>query len=114
MLTSTIAVHLRELFSALQKYPPAVKEDGVMLINFERYVKFTDRMKEVVHYVAPDLERYRQQGQLAYLEHQLHDIYLKPNIDEELMERSLTLEAEETRDYRTRKRELKRLGFKTS
>ncbi|RDB23999.1 Serine/threonine-protein kinase STY17 [Hypsizygus marmoreus] len=109
-----IAVHLRELHSTLQKYPVTVEVDGVPLINFERYVKFTDRIKEVLHYEPPDLERYRQQGQLAYLEHQLRGVHLKPTIDEDLMERSLALEAGEARDYRTRKRELKRLGFKTS
>ncbi|KAF5386738.1 hypothetical protein D9615_001785 [Tricholomella constricta] len=109
-----IAVHLRELHSTLQKYPTVVEVDGVPLINFERYIRFTDRIKEVLHHVPPDLERYRQQGQLAYLEHQLRGVQPKANIDEELMQRSMTLEAGETRDYRTRKRELKRLGFRTS
>lgn len=106
-------MHLRELFSTLQKYPSDVEVNGVPLINFERYTKFTARIKEVLHYVPPDLERYRQQGQLAYLEHQLRGVYMKPTVEDELMERSLALEAEETRDYRTRKRELKSLGFKT-
>ncbi|KAG6861734.1 hypothetical protein C0995_012738 [Termitomyces sp. Mi166 len=108
-----IAVHLRELYSTLQKYPTAIEVDGVPMINFERYIRFTDRVKEVLHYTAPDLERYRQQGQLAYLEHQLHKVHLTPDIDDELVKRSTTLEADETRDYRARKRELRRLGFRT-
>ncbi|KAG5645835.1 hypothetical protein DXG03_005176 [Asterophora parasitica] len=108
-----IAVHLRELHSTLQKYPTVVEVDGHPLINFERYIRFTDRIKEVLHYVPPDLERYRQLGQLAYLENQLRSVQLKPTIDEDVMQRSMTLEVGETRDYRTRKRELKRLGFKT-
>ncbi|KAG6909463.1 hypothetical protein DXG01_000448 [Tephrocybe rancida] len=109
-----IAVHLRELFSTLQKHPTVVKVDGIHMINFERYIRFTDRVKEVLHYMPPDLERYRQQGQLAYLEHQLRKVHLHSNVDEDLMKRSTTLEAGETRDYRARKRELKRLGFRTS
>ncbi|KAF8061461.1 hypothetical protein FPV67DRAFT_1509075 [Lyophyllum atratum] len=109
-----IAVHLRELYSTLSKYPTVMEVDGIPLINFERYIRFTDRIKEVLHYIPPDLERYRQQGQLAYLEHQLRSVQLNPNIDEELMQRSMTLEAGETRDHRTRKRELRRLGFRTS
>lgn len=112
-LGTPAAVHLRELHSTLQKYPTVVEVDGHPLINFERYIKFTDRIKEVLHYTPPDLEQYRQQGQLAYLEQQLRGVHLKPDVDEELMERSLKLEAGETRDYRTRRRELRRLGFKT-
>ncbi|KAG6833188.1 hypothetical protein H0H87_010250 [Tephrocybe sp. NHM501043] len=109
-----IAVHLRELYTTLQKYPTVIEVNGTHMINFERYIRFTDRVKEVLHHVPPDLERYRQQGQLAYLEHQLRKVHLDANIDEELMTRSLALEAGETRDLQARKRELKRLGFRTS
>ncbi|KAG5652947.1 hypothetical protein H0H81_002955 [Sphagnurus paluster] len=108
-----IAVHLRELYTNLQKYPTVVQVDGTPLINFERYIRFTDRIKEVLHYTPPNLEGFRQHGQLAYLENQLRNIQPKSNTDDALMERSLTLEAGEARDYRTRKRELTRLGFKT-
>ncbi len=44
---------LEELHAVLQKYPTIVKVDGYPLINFERYVKFMDRIKEVVHYKPP-------------------------------------------------------------
>lgn len=108
------AVHLKELHVVLQRNPAVVDRDRRPLINFERYVKFVDRLKEVLHYAPPDLERYRQQGQLAYLEHQLRDIQVSPAVEDGLMKRSRDLEAEETRDYRRRTRELKSLGFKTS
>ncbi|KAG6853700.1 hypothetical protein C0991_002235 [Blastosporella zonata] len=109
-----IAVHLRELYSTLQKYPTVVEVEGVHMINFERYTHFMDRVKEIMRHAPPNLERYRQQGQLAYLEHQLRKVHLDSNVDEELMKRSMSLEAGETRDYRARTRELRRLGFKIS
>ncbi|KAF8892698.1 ras guanine nucleotide exchange factor domain-containing protein [Infundibulicybe gibba] len=106
-----LPVHLRELHLTLQRYPPVMDVDGQPLINFERYVKFTDRVREVLHHVPPDLEPFRQRGQLAYLEHQLRE--LGECDDEEMMERSVALEAGEARDYRSRRRELQKLGFRT-
>lgn len=109
---ASAAVHLLELHAVLQLYPTTIEVDGRRLINFKRYVKFMDRIKEVLHYIPPEMEHYRYQGQLAYLEHQLSGVYPSNEMDEELMERSRRLEMGETRDYRTRKRELRRLGFK--
>lgn len=91
-----------------------VEIDGQPLINFQRYIRFTDRVREVLHFTPPDLERYRQRGQLAYLEDQLRGVHLTTNADEELMERSMALEAQETRDHKGRRRELQSLGFDTS
>lgn len=108
------AVHLKELHTVLHKYPAVIERDRRPLINFERYVRFVDRLKEVLHYTAPDLERYRQQGQLAYLEHHLRNLQVSQAVEEGLMKRSRDLETDEIRDYRRRTRELKSLGFKTS
>jgi son of sevenless-like protein len=104
---------LRELNSLLLKHPSTVNDDGRALINFDRYVKFMDRLNEVLDFSPPDLERYRKGGQLAYLDHQLRNIRVDAQVEESLEERSKALEAEETRDYRKRTRELQSLGFKT-
>lgn len=105
-------MHLHELHLLLRKYPSVVEIDGRPLINFERYVKFTGRIKEILQYKPPDLERYRNQGQLAYLDNQLRGVHLESHLDDDLLERSLALEAEETRSHKKRTRELKSLGFR--
>ncbi|KDR73425.1 hypothetical protein GALMADRAFT_124495 [Galerina marginata CBS 339.88] len=108
-----LAVHLKELHLILQRYPPTVQVDGRPLINFERYLKFMERVKAVVYYRAPDLERYRQQGQLDYLENQLRLLEVSNTSDDHLMARSKKLVAQEVRDFQSRKPQLKTLGFKT-
>jgi son of sevenless-like protein len=97
----------------LSRYPITVQVDGRPLINFQRYIKFMDRIKEVVHYKPPSLEQYRQQGQLDYLENQLRNLKMTSTSDDDLMARSRLLEAREIQDYKTRKPQLKSLGFKT-
>ncbi|KAF8964650.1 ras guanine nucleotide exchange factor domain-containing protein [Flammula alnicola] len=109
-----LAVHLKELHLVLQKHPTIVQVNGRPLINFQRYIKFMDRVQEVVHYKPPNLEQYRQQGQLDYLINQLQKLKMTPTSDDELMARSKFLEARETLDYKTRRSQLKTLGFKTS
>jgi len=97
----------------LQRYPITVQVDGRPLINFQRYLKFMDRVNEVLHYKHPDLEQYRQLGQLDYLENQLRNLRMSHTPDEDLMARSQILEARETLDFKTRKPQLRALGFKT-
>ncbi|KAF8163016.1 ras guanine nucleotide exchange factor domain-containing protein [Crassisporium funariophilum] len=109
-----LAVHLKELHMVLQHNPVVVQEGGRPLINFQRYTKFMDRIKEVVHYEPPDLERYRQQGQLAYLDHQLHNVNITPTSDDDFLTRSKMLEARESIDYKSRRRQLRMLGFRTT
>ncbi|KAF8964088.1 ras guanine nucleotide exchange factor domain-containing protein [Flammula alnicola] len=109
-----LAVHLKELHLVLQKHPTIVQVNGRPLINFQRYIDFMDRVKEVVHYKPPNLEQYRQQGQLDYLINQLQKLKMTPTSDDELMARSKFLEARETLNYKTRRSQLKTLGFKTS
>ncbi|KAF8181559.1 ras guanine nucleotide exchange factor domain-containing protein [Pholiota molesta] len=108
-----LPVHLKELNMVLSRYPITVQVDGRPLINFQRYIKFMDRIKEVVHYKPPSLEQYRQQGQLDYLENQLRNLKMTSTSDDDLMTRSRLLEAREIQDYKTRKPQLKSLGFKT-
>jgi len=109
-----LAVHLRDLHSLLRNYPPNVEIDGRQLINFRRYSKFMEHVRGILLFKPPDLERYRHNGQLAYLQHQLRGVHFDPDADVALMQRSLELEADETRIHRTRALELKRLGFRSS
>ncbi|KAJ7470512.1 ras guanine nucleotide exchange factor domain-containing protein [Mycena latifolia] len=108
-----LAVHLRDLHSLLENYPPKVQVDGRSLINFHRYSKFMEHVRCLSLFKPPDLERYRHNGQLAYLQHQLRGLHFDSDPDAALMERSLELEADETRIHRTRALELKRLGFRS-
>ncbi|KAJ3507608.1 hypothetical protein NLJ89_g6206 [Agrocybe chaxingu] len=107
-----LAVHLKQLHIVLQNYPMTVHVDGQTLVNFQRYIKLIDRIKEVVHYRPPDLESYRNQGQLAYLENQLRNLKMSEHKDDELVSRSELLRKSEERDYRTRKPQLRTLGFR--
>ncbi|CAA7267623.1 unnamed protein product [Cyclocybe aegerita] len=107
-----LAVHLKQLHIVLQNYPMTVHVDGQTLVNFQRYIKLIDRIKEVVHYRPPDLESYRNQGQLAYLENQLRNLKMSEHKDDELVLRSELLRKSEERDYRTRKPQLRTLGFR--
>ncbi|KAJ6547312.1 ras guanine nucleotide exchange factor domain-containing protein [Mycena capillaripes] len=126
-----LAVHLRDLNSLLQNYPPTVEIQGRSLINIRRYSKFMQHVRMLRLFEPPDLERYRQNGQLAYLQHQLRGVHFDADSDVALMQRSLELEADETRIHRcancgwaaslqtngisrTRALELKRLGFRSS
>ncbi|KAJ7046529.1 ras guanine nucleotide exchange factor domain-containing protein [Mycena alexandri] len=108
-----LAVHLRDLNSLLRNYPPTLEIDGCTLINFRRYSKFMEHIRALHLLKPPDLERYRASGQLAYLQHQLRGVHFDPDTDAALMQRSLELEADETRIHRTRALELKRLGFRS-
>lgn len=88
-----------------------VQVDDRPLINFERYVKFMDRVKEAVHYMPPDMERYRQQGLLEFTENELLRTRLANITEEDLVVRSKNLEAQETMERRSRKSQLRQLGF---
>jgi son of sevenless-like protein len=104
-------VHLKDLHSVLHSVlkhnPIEVKEEGRPLINFQRYVKFMDKIKGILHYKPPALEQYRQQGYLAYLENQLQCVCIGENIDGELMKKSIELQEREVLEIYSS------LGFKT-
>ncbi|KAF8168726.1 kinase-like domain-containing protein [Pholiota molesta] len=101
-----LPVHLKELNMVLSRYPITVQVDGRPLINFQRYIKFMDRIKEVPGTISAA-------GQLDYLENQLRNLKMTSTSDDDLMARSRLLEAREIQDYKTRKPQLKSLGFKT-
>jgi hypothetical protein len=88
-----------------------VEIKGRPLINFQRYTKFMDRVREIFPLPPPDLERYRQQGQLAYLEDKLATVKLEENVEDELFKRSQTVRATEEILDRHRIPERGRLGF---
>ncbi|RXW17474.1 hypothetical protein EST38_g8391 [Candolleomyces aberdarensis] len=71
-----ISLHSEELHSVLHLNARVVEIQRRPLINFQRFTKFVDRFKEIFLLPPPDLERYRQQGQLAYLEAELADVGL--------------------------------------
>jgi len=104
-----LAVHLKDLDSILRHNPIEVEDEGRPLINFQRYVKFIDKIKEILHYKPPDLEQHRQQGYLAYLENQLHCVCIGENTDDELMRRSNALQKGEALEIKNRYRSV---GFK--
>ena len=107
-----MAFHLKELGKVLRLFPVTmIEKDGQHLINFNRYIKFMDRTMEIMYYVPPSLEEFRQQGQLAYLLNQLRGISPSEVTDERLMAKSKILMAQEASDYRTRKPQLVKLGF---
>lgn len=82
------------------------------MINFERYVMFMDRVREVAHYKPPNLEPYRSAGYLEYLQRQLRSVRITPDSDEQMMTRSKIIEARETIDFRTRRPQWESLGFR--
>ena len=98
-------MHLKDLHSVLKHNPILVEEEGRPLINFQRYAKFVDKIKETLHYKPPDLEQYRQQGYLAYLENQLHCAcigHFGENTDDELMKKSIVLREGEVLEIKQR------------
>lgn len=103
-----LAVHLKELRSVLTHNPIVVEDEGRPLINFQRYVKFMDKIKETLHHKPPDLEQYRQQGYLAYLENQLQFVHIGEDTDDELMKRSIALRKGEVLEI---KRRYQSVGF---
>ncbi|KAJ2924053.1 hypothetical protein H1R20_g13049, partial [Candolleomyces eurysporus] len=80
-----IALHSEELHLVLHLNAKVVEIEKRPLINFQRYTKFMDRVKEIFPLTPPDLERYRHQGQLAYLEAKLAEVGLDEG--EEMLKR---------------------------
>lgn len=67
-----------------------------------------DKIKETLHHKPPDLEQYRQQGYLAYLENQLQFVHIGEDTDDELMKRSIALRKGEVLEI---KRRYQSVGF---
>jgi son of sevenless-like protein len=107
-----LAVHLNGLRLVLQTHPIIVQVDGRPLINFQRYLKFMERVNEVVYYKSPVLEQFRPLGLLAHLENQLEKLRISPTSDDDLMKRIRMLETREISTYNSRTREIRALGFR--
>ncbi|KAF4576870.1 hypothetical protein EYR36_000532 [Pleurotus pulmonarius] len=107
-----LELHLHDLATVFTRHPQVKEEDGRVLVNFERYTKFTEKLKEITRCKPPDLENYRGQGQLAYLEHQLRNVEQTPGAEYDLSNRSLAQAGEESRVFKQRRRELNQLGFR--
>ena len=70
---------------------------NVPMINFSKWRKCYDRIKDVFRYKSPDISEYRQTKAkaLAYLEGQLRGVSISPTANQSLEERSVWLEAKE-------------------
>ncbi|RXW24190.1 hypothetical protein EST38_g1647 [Candolleomyces aberdarensis] len=106
-----IAVHLKDLHSVLHMNKRVVQIKGRPFINFQRYTKFMDRVREIFSLPPPDLESHRKQGQLAYLEDKLATVSLEEGAEDELVQRSQTVQANEVVLKRLRIPERGKLGF---
>jgi len=104
-------VHLKELNLVLQNNPITVEVDQEHLINFQRYVKFMDQVKELFRYKTPDLELFQHDGRLQYLEGQLCSLEVSKKTEDEVVARSLFLERRENVVQKGRKATLQALGF---
>ncbi|KAF9533346.1 hypothetical protein CPB83DRAFT_845111 [Crepidotus variabilis] len=107
-----IAVHLKDLRKVLREQEVTIRVDDHWLINYRRYLQIMDRMNEVFHYKAPQLEEYRNGGQLAYLENQLENITYDDRTQDKHLERSSKLAQKEANEHRSRARQMRQLGFR--
>ena len=103
---------MKELNLVFERYPPTIQVDGRPLINFERYYRFMKRVREVLYYKVPDLEQYRHQGQLEYLQNRLRDLELTNVTEDQQITRGQELELLEYSEYHDLRGHLKSLGFK--
>lgn len=70
-----------------------------------------DQAKELFCYKTPDLEPYRRDGGLEYLEGQLRSLEASTKTEDEMVARSLFLERRENVDQKGRKTMMQTLGF---
>jgi Lhr-like helicase len=109
---SFVAVHLKDLHLILKNNPITVKIDNEHLINFQRFVKFMDRAKELLLHRAPNyLEMFRHDGRLEYLEGQLRSMEVLKRTEDEVKARSLFLERRENVEQKGRSYQMRSLGF---
>ncbi|KAK0228319.1 ras guanine nucleotide exchange factor domain-containing protein [Armillaria fumosa] len=93
-----IDVHIQDLGTVLESNRSTIEREGRTLINFERHIRFIDKVKEVLYYKPPDLEEYRSLGYLRYLEHRLRNIHLDdPKFEQVLLNQAKARELEEAR-----------------
>lgn len=88
-----------------------VKIDNKPLINFQRYTKLMDRIQEVVPYRPPDLGASQQPLVLEYIEREFVKLDISNITEDDIVARSKKLEAQEVMEHRSRKSQLRNLGF---
>lgn len=111
LISHFAVVHIQDLYRVLQNNPITVEVDQEHLINFQRYIKFMDQVKDLFHYKAPGLELYRHDGRLEYLEGQLRLLEASKKTEDEVVARSLFLARRENVDLKRRWPTLQALGF---
>jgi son of sevenless-like protein len=105
-----LAVHLKELDRVVRQ-PLTVLVDDHHLVNFTRYNRFMDRVKEILYYLPPDLEDKRHGGQLTYLLNQLRDIDLSGDLEQQLSAKGEEICAQESSVNNIQNEHLRRVGF---
>lgn len=108
-------MHLKELHSVLSTNKERVVTiKGQPVINFSRYSLFVKKLKEVLPYPPPDLEQFRQRGELAYLEDKLRNLPLGDEAQDAIYSRAVELQRIESAAKKSRSVQMARLGFKIS
>lgn len=87
------------------------KVDGQYLINFKRYVSFIHYIQDRLHYTPLNMDDQRYSGELDYLLDRLRGVDISEQANKRRLERSRALVAQEKVDHRTRKVQLRQLGF---
>ncbi|KAF8921531.1 kinase-like domain-containing protein [Mucidula mucida] len=111
--------HLHELAGRMTFSRPLTESGGRFLINFERYVKFVDCIKDLMRLSGIEKELKEDSandGPLVYLEHHLRNVErIDPHIctEADMMQRSEILRLKDERHYQLRTAQLKKLGFRT-
>ncbi len=111
-LFATLSTQTPILKDILDNHPATVRVGDTDLINFERYNKFMDRIKEVAHYTPPELQEYRDTGRLEYLLDSLSKFPFSNNTEDALLARSRDLKAEEKKDVDVCRNGFVNLGFR--
>lgn len=106
-------VHIEDLRPVLYFNKRVIGVGGQTVINLQGYSEFLSRVKEAFPLPPPDLEGYRNQGQLAYLEAKLADVKTGKEAKDELSARTRHLKAMEVRIAALRLKERQNLGFST-
>ncbi|KAH6918894.1 hypothetical protein BKA70DRAFT_1089732 [Coprinopsis sp. MPI-PUGE-AT-0042] len=108
-----LALHLKQIHLVLDdpNHGQVIMHDGRPLINFKRYSEYVKTFRENLAFKAPDLDKQRNAGHLAYLEQRLADVRTDEASEQELMSRSLKHEQGESKMIRNHTLELAALGF---
>jgi len=109
-----LAIHIQEMHTAFSKEPDMVEIQSVPMINFAKWARFHDCIKDIFQHKPPDVSQYRQtkKGVLAYLEDQLSGISVGSTTKRCLEKRSKELEQQEKEMRRQRIPDLHAVGMR--